>query len=196
MKTLALKYTLSKTIKTYKEHQLNNLLESLIKHKISINDNVVKKNAVISSFIKTNEAINKAESKEKFDFLLSLYANGFNSGDIFNNIDQYNETIQSLGDMSHREISFIYLLDNYTKNNNESTIGFSKFNDELSNLFHKELKLNNEEQESMTRRLYRTGFILSVTTMDGGLWPRVSPLYKDVLHFINQEWDSTRLILT
>lgn len=196
MDTLILKHALSKAINIHKEYQLNELLEKLIKNKISINDNLVKKNAFISSFIKTNEAINKAESKEKFDFLLSLYIHGFNSGNIFKNTDQYNETIQSLGDMSHREISFIYLLDNYTKNNNESIIGSGKFNTGLNDLFHNKLKLNHEEQESMIRRLYRTGFILSVTTMDGGLWPRVSPLYKDVLHFINQEWDSTKLILT
>jgi len=176
-------------IELAKNRNYKKLLERLKNSEIRLSDSQIKSNALLSSFVNTQEAIDKAESQEKFDFLLSLYIDNLKSESFFDNADLYNETIKALGDMTCREITFVYLLDDYLRKNKEEENKFIEFNDGIEDMFYEKLKLDHGSLEAMTRRLYRTGFVSSVTTIDGGIWPRLTPLYKGVLDFIHQEWN-------
>lgn len=182
-------------LNTYRDRKRDKLLDKLVSSKIQLDDSKLKSDSFISAFVKTEEAIQKAESQEKFDFLLSLYIRSIESELIFEQPDLYHEVIHTLGEMSCREISFLYLLDDYSRENKETEENFREFNQGLDKLFQSKLNLNYAAQQAMTRRLYRTGFVSSISTVDGGIWPRISLLYNDVLFYIHQSWESTSLYL-
>lgn len=169
------------------------LIKMLLLSEIKIDDKRVRSNAFLSSFIRTEEAVRKAESQEKFDFLLSLYVGSIKNDLVFEKPDLYSEAIHTLGDMSYREIVLLKTIDDFCRNNKEdySSHGFNSFNKDMENKIQDVLGLDNKSQEAMTFRLLRTGFILTVSTIDGGVWPRISPLYKDVLDIIHYKWDSS-----
>lgn len=186
---------ISIALNAYQNRKRDQLLDKLASSRIRLDDAKLKSDLFISAFVKTEEAIQKAESQEKFDFLSSLYIRSIESELVFKRPNLYHEVIHTLGEMSYREISFLYLLDDYSRKNKETEDNFQEFNQHLGELFQSKLSLDSNALQAMTRRLYRTGFVSSVSTMDGDIWPRVSSLYKDVLDFIHQNWDSSGLLI-
>lgn len=174
-------------IEAYKNNLHNQLLLRLNQGEINLNDPRLREDKFISSFIRTEEALRKAESKEKLDLLIDLFINGIKNSSVFTETSAYHETIHTLGEMSYREIFFIYHLDSYCRANNKDST--QEFNPQMIVFFKNAMGLDIEDVFSLTRRLYSTGFVKKQNLVGEGDFPIISPTYSDVLDIIHQHFN-------
>lgn len=174
-------------IEAYKNNLHNQLLLRLNQGEINLNDPRLREDKFISSFIRTEEALRKAESKEKLNLLIDLFINGIKDSSVFTETSAYHEIIYTLGEMSYREILFVYHLDTYCRANNKDST--QEFNSQMMVCFKKEMDLDTEDVFSLTRRLYSTGFVKKQNLISDSDFPIISPTYRDVLDIIHQHFN-------
>lgn len=180
----------SKAISLYNQKMSDRLLTKLEQGNINPNDPRLLEDRFISSFIRTKEALRKAESTEKLELLIDLFIHGIKTDSVFESPGVYHEAIRTLGEMSYREIFFVYLLDNYYRNNKKHENDNVKFREGLIKLYKMEMGLEVEGVFSMTRRLYGTGFVKVVNLIGDADYPEISPTYKDVIGIIHLHFES------
>lgn len=177
-------------IEVYKNKLHSQLLFRLNQGEIDLNDPRLREDKFISSFIRTEEALRKAESKKKLDLLIDLFINGIKDSSVFTETSAYHETIHTLGEMSYREILFVYYLDAYCRTNNKDST--QEFNPQMMVFFKKEMDLGIEDVFSLTRRLYSTGFVKKQNLVGEGDFPIISPTYRNVLDIIHQYFNQVQ----
>ncbi|WP_155272097.1 hypothetical protein [Aeromonas hydrophila] len=122
LSTSITRYIGSALINSYRERKRAKILDALSKGKITLDSHQLQSDEFISAYLATEDALMKASSQSKFNFLLNLFIKGSNSGRINREPDAYQEALSIVNELSERELALLYHLYNYERdhgNNDE-----------------------------------------------------------------------------
>lgn len=178
-------------VQKYKLRKRKKILDSLANREIELSSSDLESDEFISSYLATEDALLKASSEHKFNFLLNLFINGINSRKLLTDTDSYQEAVAILSELSERELIILYHIYNYESQHGTtgrvSERGHLHQVDYLSQmtLLSKDLII------SILVRLRRTGLILTYSEKNQ-IWDLmltsveimcISPLAKDIQHY-------------
>lgn len=175
--------TAKKIFNLYDQRKRDRLINLLSQGGIKLTDSQIKNDKVIGSTIRTITAVQQAVGEEKICTLENLYLNGIHSGVIENNNDLYLELLSIVADLSHREMEILVHINTHFVQDSGS--------DENNKIYNPtayvadKLDLKNTYVQGLFNRLMRTGLILSIILVNGGIKPYPSGLYKELITLLN-----------
>ena len=159
-------FGIGSAIDTLLQIRLNNIQSDRTKHffdelekgNILLDEKLLKSEDFLHKFFITTNVALKTRRREKIIMFAKLLKNSFSD----ENIDEYEEYLSILDELSYREIRALIILDKYYKkhilNTNENNLEhISPFWNEYINELQKELNIDNMEATSFLSRIARTG---------------------------------------
>lgn len=165
----------------YKQNQLFELLK---KGELSINDSEVKYNKIISAIIVTQEVLERANCEEKFEILMSFYMASTTSKLIDEDPDFYHEALAALSNLSFRELTVLYHLDEYQKKvSHRSEINY-KPEDYIADKTH----ILIDDVYALFHRLLSSGLVIQCPLMGGYVRVYTSPIFSRIQRLITYDY--------
>lgn len=148
-------------ISKYKEHRRKKILKAIEEGVLSAASHEAASDEFISAYLATEDALMKASSQNKFNFLLNLFLQGSNSGRIEREPDAYQEVLSIVNELSERELTILYFLYEYEREHGPMDGQLSRpINHQVTYLVEKTF-LERELIVALLVRLRRTGLIIT-----------------------------------
>lgn len=148
-------------INKYKKHRRDQILKALDEGLISIDSHQVESDAFISAYLATEDALMKASSKSKFNFLLNLFIQGSKSGRIDDEPDAYQKVLSIVNELSERELTILYHLYNYERDHGMMGGQLSRDHGHQVKYLVDATGLEREHAVALLVRLRRTGLLIT-----------------------------------
>ena len=151
------------TINSILEQRVKTKLTILLKEIIECKEHITKEQLqnvdAINMFILMMDAVNKATCNEKIRLYGRLYANTCIETENIN-VNEYEEWLHGLSDLSYREIFILLTLYQYEKNykSDKSYGDICKYRDEFIEKIGTKFDLSEEDLYSILQGMLRTGF--------------------------------------
>ncbi|WDD99527.1 hypothetical protein [Thalassomonas actiniarum] len=171
--------------------RFNILIKALEEGELDLTEDILNSNEFLHAFVKTSRATVQTYRREKIQLLAELFTATFKDNQ-FNKIDEYEELLSVIDDLSVRELNILSLLDSF-----EQKHPVQKEENELQRSDHywgtfietveNEFSLNRDELKGVLVRLQRSGLY---APFEGNYWDYeggrgfLSALYYKLRHFI------------
>ena len=148
-------------INKYKKNRREKILKALDAGLITSDSHQVESDEFISAYLATEDALMKASSKSKFDFLLNLFVQGSNSGRIDREPDAYQEVLSIVNELSERELTLLYHIYNYERDHGMMGGQLSRDQGHQVKYLLDVTGLEREHVVALLVRLRRTGLLIT-----------------------------------
>lgn len=167
--------------KDRKETQMFDLLE---KGKLTLNDSDVKYNKTVSAILVTQEALERAHCKEKYEILMSFYTSSAESKLIDEEPDFYHESLLALSHLSFRELVVLYHLDAYQKTTNHH----SEIDYKPEEYIAEKTEIEIDDIYALFHKLLSSGLVIQCPILGGFVRVYTSPMFKRVKELISYDY--------
>lgn len=175
--TTAVTRFLSKVfIDNFKKRRRARILRDLELGHLSVDSKTLESDEFISAYLATENALMKASSESKFNFLIELFIQGCNSHRLIQEPDSYQEALSIVDELSERELTILYHLYNYERAHGDMDGQLSRDHGHQVEYLVNATGLMREHVIALLVRLRRTGLLItfsekseSVDIMLGGI---------------------------
>ncbi|MDO6445341.1 hypothetical protein Q4493_06070 [Colwellia sp. 1_MG-2023] len=150
-----------------KKERFEILINELIEGNLELTEEIIQSEEFIHAYLQTAKAVSATQQKEKIKLMADLFISSYKQNS-FSKVDEYEELLQIVKDLSTREMNILFILEVFENNNpklqNENMLQrCSKFWTDFENEVQHKLGLNPSLLESALSRLQRTGLYSVIT---------------------------------
>ena len=186
----AIDVVLCETLDKIREERAATFFDELSKGNVVVNDELLQSEDFLHAFFSTAKFALNTRRREKIEMFARLLKSSVSKSEL-SNIDEYEDYIKILDDLSYREILALKILDEYTgrpRNEDMSDIQWvNTFWDEFEQRLSDELNIPKNQVVDFMNRIARTGcyemFRGGYVDYTGGKG-KLTPTYKRLKEYI------------
>jgi len=189
----AIDVVLVKTLENIQEERAASFFEELAKDNVVVDENLLESEDFLHAYFATTRYALNSRRREKIKMFARLLKSSLTKEDI-SNIDEYEDFLKILDELSYREILALKTLDEYSStprtDEQNDLMWANQFWDEFENRLAKELNIPVGQVADFMNRIARTGCYEMFT---GGYWDytggkgKLTPTYHRLRNFVEGE---------